>query len=108
PQLMQSYVIPLLLLVAIVSQNWTTGLILLLTAPFIPVFMAIVGKRTKEKADEKVDQLNRFSGTFLDILQGLTTLRLFGQSDKQKEKIQNSSKDFRESTMDVLNSAFLP
>lgn len=107
PQLMQSYVIPLLLLVAIVSQNWTTGLILLLTAPFIPVFMAIVGKRTKEKADEKVDQLNRFSGTFLDILQGLTTLRLFGQSDKQKEKIEKSSKDFRESTMDVLKSAFL-
>lgn len=107
PQLMQSYIIPLLLLVAIVSQNWTTGLILLVTAPFIPVFMAIVGKRTKEKADEKMDQLNRFSGTFLDILQGLTTLRLFGQSDKQKEEIEKSSKNFRDSTMDVLKSAFL-
>lgn len=107
PQLMQTYIIPLLLLVAIVSQNWTTGLILLVTAPFIPVFMAIVGKRTKEKADEKIDQLNRFSGTFLDILQGLTTLRLFGQSDKQKEEIEKSSKNFRDSTMDVLKSAFL-
>ncbi|WP_033542697.1 thiol reductant ABC exporter subunit CydD [Planococcus sp. CAU13] len=107
PQLMQSYIIPLMLLAAIVSQNWTTGLIILVTAPFIPVFMAIVGKRTKEKADEKMDQLNRFSGTFLDILQGLTTLRLFGQGEKQKEKIEKSSKNFRESTMDVLKSAFL-
>lgn len=107
PQLIQSYIIPIMLLGAIFSQNWTTGLIILVTAPFIPVFMAIVGKRTKEKADEKMVQLNRFSGTFLDILQGLTTLRLFGQGEKQKEKIKESSKNFRDSTMDVLKSAFM-
>nr|WP_282020531.1 thiol reductant ABC exporter subunit CydD [Planomicrobium okeanokoites] len=107
PQLIQSYIIPIMLLGAIFSQNWTTGLIILVTAPFIPVFMAIVGKRTKEKADEKMVQLNRFSGTFLDILQGLTTLRLFGQGEKQKEKIKESSKNFRDSTMDVLRSAFM-
>ncbi|QHJ69337.1 thiol reductant ABC exporter subunit CydD [Planococcus halotolerans] len=107
PQLIQSYIIPIMLLAAIISQNWTTGLIILVTAPFIPVFMAIVGKRTKEKADEKMDQLNRFSGTFLDILQGLTTLRLFGQGEKQKDKIEESSKNFRDSTVDVLKSAFL-
>lgn len=107
PQLIQSYIIPIMLLAAIFSQNWTTGLIILVTAPFIPVFMAIVGKRTKEKANEKMVQLNRFSGTFLDILQGLTTLRLFGQGEKQKEKIKESSKNFRDSTMDVLKSAFM-
>ena len=107
PQLIQSYIIPIMLLAAIISQNWTTGLIILVTAPFIPVFMAIVGKRTKEKADKKMDQLNRFSGTFLDILQGLTTLRLFGQGEKQKDKIEESSKNFRDSTVDVLKSAFL-
>lgn len=107
PQLIQSYIIPIMLLAAIISQNWTTGLIILVTAPFIPVFMAIVGKRTKEKADEKMDQLNRFSGAFLDILQGLTTLRLFGQGEKQKDKIEESSKNFRDSTVDVLKSAFL-
>ncbi len=107
PQLIQSYIIPIMLLGAIISQNWTTGLIILVTAPFIPVFMAIVGKRTKEKADDKMEQLNRFSGTFLDILQGLTTLRLFGQGEKQKEKIEENSKNFRDSTMDVLKSAFL-
>ena len=107
PQLMQSYIIPFMLLAVIFSQNWTTGLIILVTAPFIPVFMAIVGKRTKEKADEKMEQLNRFSGTFLDILQGLTTLRLYGRGDEQKEKIDKSSKNFRDSTMGVLKSAFL-
>ncbi|WP_422122129.1 thiol reductant ABC exporter subunit CydD [Planococcus sp. X10-3] len=107
PQLIQSYIIPLMLLVAVFSLNWTTGLIILVTAPFIPVFMAIVGKRTKQKADEKMEQLNRFSGTFLDILQGLTTLRLYGRGNEQKEKIEKSSKNFRDSTVDVLKSAFL-
>ena len=107
PQLIQSYTIPFMLLIVIFTQNWTTGVIILITAPFIPVFMAIVGKRTKEKADEQMEQLNQFSGAFLDILQGLPSLKLFGQSDKQKQKIATSSFRFRDSTMEVLKSAFL-
>lgn len=107
PQLMQTYIIPLLLLGVIFTQNWTTGVIILITAPFIPVFMAMVGKGTKKKADEKMEQLNRFSGTFLDILQGLSTLKLFGQAEKQQQEIRKSSLSFRDSTMEVLKSAFL-
>ncbi|ANU08950.1 thiol reductant ABC exporter subunit CydD [Planococcus antarcticus DSM 14505] len=107
PQMIQTYIIPLLLLGVIFTQNWTTGVIILITAPFIPVFMAMVGKGTKKKADEKMEQLNRFSGTFLDILQGLSTLKLFGQAEKQQRAIRKSSLSFRDSTMEVLKSAFL-
>lgn len=107
PQMIQTYIIPLLLLVVIFTQNWTTGAIILITAPFIPVFMAMVGKGTKKKADEKMEQLNRFSGTFLDVLQGLSTLKLFGQAEKQQQAIRKSSLSFRDSTMEVLKSAFL-
>lgn len=107
PQMMQTYTIPLMLLGVIFYQHWVTGLIILITAPFIPVFMAIVGKRTKVKADEKMEQLGQFSGTFLDVLQGLTTLNLFGQATKQKQLIQKNSLGFRDATMDVLKSAFL-
>jgi ATP-binding cassette, subfamily C, bacterial CydD len=107
PQMMQTYTIPLMLLAVIFYQHWTTGLIVLITAPFIPVFMAIVGKRTKVKADEKMEQLGQFSGTFLDVLQGLTTLNLLGQAEKQKQLIQKNSLAFRDATMDVLKSAFL-
>ncbi|MBT2570563.1 thiol reductant ABC exporter subunit CydD [Planococcus sp. ISL-110] len=107
PQMMQTYIIPLLLLGVIFTQNWTTGVIILITAPFIPVFMAMVGKGTKKKADEKMEQLSRFSGTFLDILQGLSTLKLFGQAEKQQQAIRKSSLNFRDSTMEVLKSAFL-
>ncbi|MDN7243286.1 thiol reductant ABC exporter subunit CydD [Planococcus sp. N028] len=107
PQMMQTYTIPLMLLAVIFYQHWVTGVIILITAPFIPVFMAIVGKRTKVKADEKMGQLSQFSGTFLDVLQGLTTLNLFGQAGKQKQLIQKNSMAFRDATMDVLKSAFL-
>ncbi|MGI2328796.1 thiol reductant ABC exporter subunit CydD [Planococcus sp. YIM B11945] len=107
PQMMQSYTIPLMILGVIFYLHWTTAVIILITAPFIPVFMAIVGKRTKEKADEKMEQLGQFSGTFLDVLQGLTTLHLFGQADKQKKVIEKSSLSFRDATMAVLKSAFL-
>src|SRR5690606_24785105 len=107
PQMIQTYIIPLLLLVVIFTQNWTTGVIILITAPFIPVFMAMVGKGTKKKADEKMKQLSQFSGTFLDVLQGLTTRKLLGQSEKQRNTIRKSSLSFRDSTMDVLKSAFL-
>lgn len=107
PQMIQSYTIPLMLLAVIFYLNWATGLIILITAPFIPLFMAIVGKRTKQKADEKVEQLANFSGTFLDTLQGLATLRLFGQAKRQSQSIRDSSLKFRDSTMDVLKSAFL-
>lgn len=107
PQMIQTYIIPVILLGVIFSQNWTSGVIILITAPFIPVFMALVGKGTKKKADEKMEQLNRFSGTFLDILQGLSTLKLFGQAEKQQQAIKKSSLNFRDSTMEVLKSAFL-
>lgn len=107
PQMIQTYTIPLILLAVIFTQHWVTGLIILITAPFIPIFMALVGIRTKEKADAQMEQLGQFSGTFLDILQGLPTLKLLGQADQQKETIKKSSLDFRDATMEVLKSAFL-
>lgn len=107
PQMVQTYTIPLILLAVIFTQHWVTGLIILITAPFIPIFMALVGMRTKEKADEQMEQLGQFSGTFLDVLQGLPTLKLLGQADRQKETIEKSSLNFRDATMEVLKSAFL-
>ncbi|AQQ54600.1 thiol reductant ABC exporter subunit CydD [Planococcus lenghuensis] len=107
PQLIQSYIIPVILLAVIFFLHWPTGVIILLTAPFIPVFMAIVGKRTKEKADRQMEELSHFSGNFLDVLQGLTSLRLYGKTAEQKDSIRQNSLKFRDATMDVLKSAFL-
>ncbi|MFD1706622.1 thiol reductant ABC exporter subunit CydD [Siminovitchia sediminis] len=107
PQVIQSSMIPLMLLAVIFVEHAATGVIILLSAPFIPIFMVIIGFQTKEKSEEQLDKMAAFSGKFLDTLQGLTTLRLFGRSRDQKEKIQNSSLEFRDATMAVLKTAFM-
>ncbi|WP_223703117.1 thiol reductant ABC exporter subunit CydD [Sutcliffiella deserti] len=107
PQMIQSSVIPIMILIAIFTQHTHSGWIILLTAPFIPIFMIVVGLKTKKKSEEQMEKLAAFSGRFLDTLQGLTTLKLFGESKKQKEMIQHSSLSFRDATMEVLKIAFL-
>lgn len=106
PQVIQSSIIPIMLLAVIFMEHWTTGVIILITAPFIPIFMMIIGFNTKDKSEEQLDKMAAFSGTFLDTLQGLTTLKLFGRSEQQKEKIRKSSLNFRDATMEVLKVAF--
>ncbi|PYZ92201.1 thiol reductant ABC exporter subunit CydD [Salipaludibacillus keqinensis] len=107
PQMIQSTVVPLMLLVAVFSFNWVSGLILIVTAPFIPIMMIIIGKNTQKKSEEQMDKLTIFSGRFLDILQGLSTLKFFGRAKDKTEEIRQSSLDYRDATMDVLKIAFL-
>ncbi|WP_085991411.1 thiol reductant ABC exporter subunit CydD [Oceanobacillus senegalensis] len=106
PQVIQASVIPIMIVVFIFTQHFATGLIMVITAPFIPIFMAIIGFNTKDKSEEQMDKMAAFSGKFLDTLQGLTTLKLFGRSNEQKKAILKSSLDFRDATMEVLKIAF--
>lgn len=106
PQVIQSSVIPIMILIFIFTQHTNTGWIMLITTPFIPVFMIIIGIQTKQKSEEQLDKLGAFSGRFLDTLQGLITLKLFGQAKKQKQVIEKSSLDFRDATMAILKVAF--
>ncbi|MFD2923399.1 thiol reductant ABC exporter subunit CydD [Halobacillus naozhouensis] len=107
PQVIQSTIVPVIILFVVFTQHLYSGLIIVVTAPFIPFFMAIIGMKTKDKSEEQMDKLAAFSGQFLDTLQGLTTLKLFGRSSHQKQKIRQSSIDFREATMEVLKIAFV-
>lgn len=106
PQVIQSAIIPVMLLITIFMEHYTTGIIILITAPFIPIFMIIIGFNTKDKSEEQLDKMAAFSGKFLDTLQGLTTLKLYGRSKQQKDVIEESSLDFRDATMVVLKTAF--
>lgn len=106
PQMISTAVVPVMILIVVFTQHVTSGLIMIITAPFIPFFMALVGVMTKKKSEEQMEQLSAFSGRFLDTLQGLTTLKLFGRSKKQRQVIEQSSLGFRDSTMEVLKVAF--
>ncbi|MGD6967632.1 thiol reductant ABC exporter subunit CydD [Rossellomorea vietnamensis] len=107
PQVIQTSIIPLMILAAAFTQHISTGLLMMITAPFIPLFFIIIGMKTQKKSEEQLDKMSAFSGKFLDTLQGLTTLKLFGQSANQKEAIRESSHGFRDATMDVLKVAFI-
>ena len=106
PRMAEAAIIPVLILVVTFILHANTGFILLFTAPFIPLFMILVGLQTKNKSEEKYAQLAEFSGTFLDSLQGLVTLKIFGQARRQQQQIERSSLGYRDATMDILKVAF--
>ena len=107
PQLFVSALIPLTILLVILPADPLSGLVLLLTAPLMPLFMILIGRSAERLTERQFKQLSRMSGHFLDILQGLTTLKQLGQSKRQARNIAAISDQFRETTMSVLRVAFL-
>ena len=107
PQLALSSLIPLTILAVVFPTDVFSGFILLTTAPLIPLFMLLIGKAAKKVTAKQWETLSRMSGNFLDVLQGLTTLKLFGRSRERKQSIFEISEAFRHATMKVLKVAFL-
>lgn len=107
PQMQLAILIPLTIVLFVFSVDWLTGLILLITAPLIPLFMALIGMGVESANQRHFKSLARLSGDFLDRLRGLVTLKLFNQSKVQAKKIAKAAEDYREKTMSVLRVAFL-
>ena len=107
PQQSLSAIVPVVIFIAVFPLNWAAGLILMITAPLVPMFMIIVGIAAADNSQKNMDTLSRLSAQFLDRLRGLETLRLFNRTSEQTEHIENATEDFRETTMDVLKLAFL-
>jgi ATP-binding cassette subfamily C protein CydD len=107
PQIFFALFTPLLILCAIFPGDWVSGLILLLSAPLIPFFMIVIGKSASAMTERQWKTMSRMSGYFLDVLQGLPTLKLFAQSRTQRKTIEETGESFRQATMRVLKIAFL-
>jgi ATP-binding cassette subfamily C protein CydD len=108
PQMALAVFVPLLIVIAIFPVNWVAALILLGTAPLIPLFMALVGMGAADANRRNFLALGRLSGHFLDRLRGMETLRIFGRGEAETENIRLASQDFRQRTMEVLRLAFCP
>lgn len=107
PQLIIAVIIPVMILGLVVVHDPASALLMLITAPLIPFFMMLIG-RTAEKLNKRQwEKLSRLSAHFLDVLQGLTTLKLFGRSKEQIAVISRMAGDFRDTTLSVLRIAFL-
>nr|WP_320125283.1 cysteine/glutathione ABC transporter permease/ATP-binding protein CydD [uncultured Shewanella sp.] len=107
PQISLAAFIPILILAAVFPINWAAGLILLLTAPLIPMFMILVGMGAADANRKNFSALARLSGHFMDRLKGLSTLKLFHRGDAELKVISTASEEFRSRTMSVLRMAFL-
>lgn len=107
PQMRLAMIIPIMILLVILPFNWSAVLILLGTAPLIPIFMILVGMGAADVNRKNFKALSYLSGHFLDRLKGLMTIRLFDQGKQQSEQIREAAENFRIRTMNVLKMAFL-
>ncbi|MET8749809.1 thiol reductant ABC exporter subunit CydD [Streptomyces sp. NPDC004667] len=107
PQLGLAVVVPVAVLARIVTEDWVSAAIIVVTLPLIPLFMILIGMATQNRMDRQWRLLSRLSGHFLDVVSGLPTLKVFGRAKAQAESIRSITDDYRRATMRTLRIAFL-
>ncbi|WP_336047587.1 thiol reductant ABC exporter subunit CydD [Streptomyces sp. CA2R101] len=107
PQLGLAVVVPLAVLARIVTGDWISALTIVLTLPLIPLFMILIGWATQARMDRQWRLLARLSGHFLDVVEGLPTLKVFGRAKAQAASIRAITGAYRRATMRTLRIAFL-
>ncbi|MCE8001835.1 thiol reductant ABC exporter subunit CydD [Billgrantia ethanolica] len=107
PQLRLCVAIPLLILVVVVSLDWLAALFLLLAAPLIPLFMALVGMGAERLNRDQFVAVSRLSGHFLDRVRGIATLQLFGRTREAATEVHAAADEYRRLSMRTLRVAFL-
>jgi ATP-binding cassette subfamily C protein CydD len=107
PQIALSAIIPALIIIFIWPIDWPSAALLLITGPVIPLMMVLVGSYSEKHIQRQWTALSRLSAHFLDTIQGMATLKLFGRSRAEQARITSVSEEFRERTMKVLRYAFL-
>lgn len=107
PQLGLAIVVPVAVLARIVTEDWVSAAIIVVTLPLIPLFMALIGWVTRSRMDRQWRLLSRLSGHFLDVVAGLPTLKVFGRAKAQAESIRRITGAYRQATLRTLQIAFL-
>ncbi|WP_151705490.1 thiol reductant ABC exporter subunit CydD [Nitrincola alkalilacustris] len=107
PQVALAAMLPLVILSFVLTLNWAAALIFLVSAPLIPLMMILVGRRAAEANRQNFRTLANLSAYFLDVVQGLGTLKLFNRSKFQHKILADNAEAFRSKTMQVLRLAFL-
>ena len=107
PQVAMAVLVPVLVGAFVFHADWLSGLVLLLTFPLIPLFMALIGGLARERTRRQWVTLSRMSARFLDALQGLATLRAFGRGADHAAALEEAGEGYRRITMGVLRVAFL-
>lgn len=107
PQVLIAALLPVTILVVVFPMDVLTGVVFLVTAPIIPVFMVLIGKAVESLTGRQWKALTRLGNYFLDTLQGIATLKLLGRNRERVAEIRRISDDYRDTTMNVLRVTFL-
>jgi ATP-binding cassette subfamily C protein CydD len=107
PQILLAVMLPLTILLVVFPLDWVTGIVFLITAPLIPLFMILIGRLSESQTRHQWKALSRLGAYFLDTLQGLSTLKILGRSKTRAEELKVVSERYRLTTMSVLRITFL-
>jgi ATP-binding cassette, subfamily C, bacterial CydCD len=107
PSLVLGVVLPPLVLVAMAFVDLGSAIVALATLPLIPLLGALIGWATEKRAKAAWRADARLAGHFLDVVQGLATLRVFGRAERQTAVVRTMTGKHRTATVRVLRVAFL-
>ena len=107
PQVLLAVLVPAAVIARIAVADWLSAVIIAITLPVVPVFAVLVGQHTKARTQRQWQLLARLGGHFLDVVEGLPTLKLFGQGKRQADVIGRVTGEHRQATMAALRQAFL-
>jgi ATP-binding cassette subfamily C protein CydD len=106
PSAALAILVPISLLAFVAVRDPLSALILLVTAPLIPLFMILIGNAADRLTQRQWTQLSRMSAVFYDLLQGLKTLKALGCSQQQSQRIEQANQSYNQATIKVLQLAF--
>ena len=107
PQLVLACLVPVAVLIRVGLADWISALVIAVTLPIIPVFGVLIGLQTRAQTERQWQLLARLGGHFLDVVEGLPTLKLFGRAQAQTAVIREVTDAHRHATMRTLRVAFL-
>lgn len=107
PAMIAAAVVPIAFAIGLMPVDLVVGIVLLVTAPLIPVFMALAGWGAEAASRQHLTALSRLSGMFADRLRGLLVLKLFGRAEDEIVRVRGASDEFATRTLAVLRIAFL-
>lgn len=107
PARLKAVIVPLAIVLAVFPVSWAAAIVLLIAAPLIPVFMALIGWRAQAASEAQLAGLGSMNGFLLDRLRGLATIRAMGAVDRTAKRLRQEAETLRTRTMAVLRIAFL-
>ena len=107
PQLVLGILVPIAVVARVAVADWISAVVIAVTLPLIPVFAVLVGWHTKAQTRRQWRSLAILGGHFLDVVEGLPTLKVFGRARAQEQVIAKVTDDYRKTTMATLRVAFL-